>query len=203
MPEPKSLSADKVQIFVLLLGYLALSLYIVPAATRPRIEFFAHLVTAAVAGFAGAYLALRFAHLPASPWILGLGGGAAGSRGPGPAFVRQEAARRRPIFLAFAATLVASPRLRRASSSVERQSVDTSLYGVNLAAYTALIPRPEADAGAIESHGDAALLVTGEGKLHRITDAREALHADPLSITAPIDRAAYLASLGKVAGHGG
>ena len=174
-----------------------------PAAARPRIEFFAHLVTAAVAGFAGAYLALRFAHLPASPWILGLGGGAAAVAALVPHLSGKERLAAGLIFLAFAAALVASPRLRRASSSVERQSVDTSLYGVNLAAYTALIPRPEADAGAIESHGDAALLVTGEGKFYWITDARGALHADPLSITAPIDRAAYVASLGKAAGHGG
>ncbi|MEO8454882.1 MAG: PQQ-dependent sugar dehydrogenase [Sphingomicrobium sp.] len=199
LPEPKAVSADKVQILLLLLGYLALSLYLVPAAARPRIEFFGHLVTVAVIGFAGAYLALRFAHLPASPWILGLGGGAAAVAALVPHLSGKERLAAGLVLLASAAALVASPRLKRARSSVERQSVDTALYGVNLAAYTGLVPRPEADAGAIESHGNAALLVTGDGKFYWVTDALGALHADPLSISAPIDRAAYLASLGKAA----
>jgi cytochrome c2 len=199
LPEPKSVSADKVQILLLLLGYLALSLYIVPVAARPRIEFFAHLVTATLAGFAGAYLVLRFAHLPASPWILGLGGVAAAAAASVPHLSGKERLAAGLILLASAASLVASPRLKWARSTVEKQSVDTALHGVNIAAYTGLIPRPVADAGAIETHGNAALLVTGDGQFYWVTDALGALHADPLSIAAPIDRAAFLTSLGKAA----
>jgi cytochrome c2 len=197
LPEPKSPSADKVQILLLLLGYLALSLYIIPAAARPRIVLFGHLITAALAGFAGAYLALRFAHLQVSPWIMGLGGGAAAAAASVPHLSGKERLAAGVILLASAAALVASPRLKWARNSVEKQSLDTALYGVSLAAYTGLIPAPAADAGAIESHGNAALLVTGEGKFYWITDSRGALHAEPMSIKAPIDRAAYLASLGK------
>jgi cytochrome c2 len=199
LPEPKWITADKVQILLLLVGYLALSLYIVPAAARPRIEFFAHLVAAAVAGFAGAYLALRFTHLPASPWILGLGGGAAAVAALVPHLSRKERLAAALILLGSAAALIAFPRLKGATSSVEKQSVDTALYGVNLDTYTGLIPTPEADGGAIETHGIAALLITGDGKFYWITDAGGALHADALSITAPMNRAAHLASLGKSA----
>ena len=197
LPEPKSASADKVQILLLLLGYLGLSLYIVPAAARPRMEFFAHLLTVAIVGFAGAFLALRIVDLPASARIFGLGGCAAAAAAVVPHLSGKERLAAGAILVASAAVLIASPRLTWARASIEKQSLDTALYGVNLTSYTGLIPRPEADTGAIEAHGNGALLVTGDSKFYWVTDERGALRADPLNISPPIDRAAALASLGK------
>jgi pseudouridine synthase len=173
LPQPKSISSDKVQILLLAAGYLALSLYIVPAAASSKIELFAHAAVAAVAGFAGAYLALRFAHLPASPGIFGLGGCAAAAA----ALVPHLAARLRLVallaFLMAAAALVAAPRLMPARSSIDKESIDTALYGVNLDTYSGLVPRPEADGGAIESHGSGLLLITDDGQInHRLSSPR-------------------------------
>jgi cytochrome c2 len=194
LPDPISISSDKIQILLLALGYLALSLYIVPAARRPRIELYAHLVVAAVAGFAGAYLALRLIHLPESPWILGLGGCAAAVAALGPHLSRKGQMVAAMIFVAAAAGVVAGPRLMPAGSSDEKKSIDTALYGVNLDVRTGLIPHPGADTGAIESHGSGMALLTGDGKFYWISDTGGKLRADPLKIPAPMDRAAYFAN---------
>jgi cytochrome c2 len=143
------------------------------------------------------YLALRIIHLPASPWILADGGVAAAAAALVPHLTGKNRLAAAILFLGAAAALAIGPRLKPASSSMERQSIDTALYGVNIDAYSGLIPPPEENGGAIESHGPALLLVTGDGKFYWVTETKDGLQSDPLDLPAPMDRAAYLADFPK------
>jgi cytochrome c2 len=97
------------------------------------------------------------------------------------------------LFITAAAMLAASSRLRPAADKIEKQSLDTALYELNLETYADLVPPPAADGGAIKSHGSALMLLTGDGKFYWITESVGGLHAEALRIPAPMDRAAYLA----------
>lgn len=193
LPEPRALSAGKVQVLLMVCGYLALSLYVVAAAKISKGALIAHLVAAAALGFGGAYLLLRFADLPVSPWLFAIGGIVSAIW----ALLPYLSARERLVAVIFlSAAVVALLTVSRWSGSAfhpnDRHTVDTALHGVRVETFTGLVPRPASDGGALEADRLGTILVTGDGKFYWITERDHALVADPLNISDPMNRESYL-----------
>ena len=72
--EPFVLSATGSQVVALVAGFVALSLYVVPAARRSPVALVIHLILGAALLFGGAYVGLRYAGFPAPPGLLAAGG---------------------------------------------------------------------------------------------------------------------------------
>ncbi len=185
-------SADKVQLLLLVLGYFALSLIIIPTAARSPYTFLFSLIAFAAAGFAGAYLALRFFGLPASPWILGLGGAAAAICALIPYLSRRIRIPAVAALTLAAAVPIAAQSFRTGPAATERQVVSTALHSVNVDVYTGLIDSPTADGGALDAHRLGVILAVGDGKFYWLSNSPSGFGARKLAIPDPMLREAYL-----------
>lgn len=193
MPVRPPLDAEGlVQVLLLVLGYLALSLNVVPASQRPLATVMIHMVVAALVGFGGAYAGLKLARLPASPWLFVAGGAAATIFGLLPHLPRKGRLWALVLLALLAVAVVTGRSLRSTAQTVERTEIDTALYPLNEDVFTGLIPAPGADGGALEPGPRGLILVTGDAKFYWIRQTGMKLDAAALSIPAPMDRAAYL-----------
>jgi glucose/arabinose dehydrogenase/cytochrome c2 len=88
--------------------------------------------------------------------------------------------------------LVTGPALR-AFYRPEQRSISTALNTVAITLYRGLAGPQPVSGGAIEPDGDALLLVTGDGAFFRILPTPAGLEATRLALTAPLNRAAFIA----------
>lgn len=182
---------------LLVAGYLALSLYVVPAAARSLGAALGHLAGAALLGFGGGFLLLDRAGLPASPWLVGVGGLAAALLALLPYLGgRARLATLAALLAAGAAAAAAGTGWTRTGDAAAEDRVrGTALYSLAVRTYADLIPSPAEDGGALDPAGEGMILAAGDGTFHWIARDAEGgrLAARALPIPAPMDRAAYLA----------
>lgn len=176
-------------------GYLALSLYIVPAARRSHLVLVVNLIIGAAVTFGGAYAVLRVFGAAVSPKLLAGGGVAAMVAALVPYLAWQA---RIPtigalVFAAAGVGFVMWPNGSGRGPAV--RTTASGLYSLSLATYGSLIAPPSADGGSIEGVGSSLLLATGEGKFYWLQRAsgQESLSAAALPIRPPADRVAYFA----------
>lgn len=196
LPDTWSVSQDKVQVLLILCGYLGLALYVVTAARLSKPALAAHLLIATGLGFGGAYLLLQMLHLPASPTMFMACAGATALWIAIPYLTfRGKAAALAILILTSASFFGVRQWVTSDAPQTVASSIDTALYGVHLDSFIGLIPHPAADGGALESSGAGTILVTGDGKFYWISEEGNQLRAKPLEIPDPMRREAYLRDL--------
>lgn len=196
LDQPFSLSADKIQVLLLVVGYFGLSLLIIPATARSPYTLLAQLVPAAAIGFGGLCILLRFADLPASPWVIGAGGAAAAVFAIVPYLSLKARMAAIGLVVAGGIVFVAVQRLGPETAVSGKRSITTALYSVNVETHAGLIEQPASDGGAMESHRRGVILATGDGKFYWISKTHEGLRASALAIPDPTNRKAYLSDFG-------
>lgn len=192
---PVVLSATGSQVAALVAGFVALALYVVPAARRSPILLVIHLIVGAVLLFGAAYVGLLYAGFPALPGLLATGGIVAAVAAVVPYLVFKARITAVGGLLIVAAIIGVVRWPSGAADGPLLQQAGTSMYRLSLQTYGDLIGPPAADGGAIEGLGSSLLLATGEGKFFWLTRtaADESLTSLPLQFPAPADRAAYFA----------
>lgn len=131
--EPFDLSASASQVATLVTGFVALSLYIVPAARRSPVSLVIHLLLGAAFLFGAAYVGLKYAGFPAPPGLLATGGIAAAVAAVVPYLVsRARITAVGGLFLVFAVIVGFARSPSGAADGPLLRQTGTSMYRLSL-----------------------------------------------------------------------